>query len=418
MSESGLDSRMGPQEPPMTPVVIVDDDASVRTYLALFLGRHGYRTISVGTAEEAMGIIGRGEARLLICDVQLRGISGYDLCRRVRETAGPDYIYVILVTARQQEADLIEGLNAGADDVLEKPVAAGHLLARLKAAKRISDLETRLSDQNHRLQQVNRSTEEELRAAEQVQRALLPPRRFELPGLECVSSWRPSAYLSGDIFGCFEIGRGRIAFYLADVAGHGVKASLSAVILHHILQPSFFQLSSQDQEMSPDLIVGRLERAYEAGDLRSYFTLILGMYDVLTGELALCQAGHPSPILVKRDELRFVGDGGYPVALLPGRGFETERLTLSPGDRLVLFSDGIVEAPGHDGGRFGEGRLLDCVAAHRDLPITEVADAIEWAGRQWAGPSEIADDMTYMVLGFDQVDPGAVTLIVDDTGAI
>jgi len=130
--------------------------------------------------------------------------------------------------------------------------------------------------------------------------------------------------------------------------------------------------------------------------------MIYGLLDTRTGQLGLTQAGHPSPILPRRGEdPRVLGDGGGLVGLWKGMEYETLHEQMNPGDRLVLYSDGITECADAGGVHFGEERLLDHLRAQAQEPLARITAGLEWAMETWRGGSEFADDVSLLTLQFD-----------------
>jgi DNA-binding response OmpR family regulator len=122
---------------PIRSVLVVEDEEQMRTMLEDNLQFDGYRVTSVSSGEEALGELERQAYALVLLDVRLPGISGFDVCRRLRSRG--TRVPVIMLTARTQEADRVEGLDVGADDYVSKPFSVRELLARVRAQVRRDD---------------------------------------------------------------------------------------------------------------------------------------------------------------------------------------------------------------------------------------------------------------------------------------
>jgi len=122
-------------------VLIVDDDELVLAHLKELVTGAGYGVRTAATGEEALMALENSSASVVVTDLNMPGMNGLDLCRRIRELARPGYVYIILLTVRDQEEDILVGLDAGADDYLSKRTSAAQFAARLRIAKRVLALE-------------------------------------------------------------------------------------------------------------------------------------------------------------------------------------------------------------------------------------------------------------------------------------
>jgi sigma-B regulation protein RsbU (phosphoserine phosphatase) len=264
-------------------------------------------------------------------------------------------------------------LNAITIDGRPGLVAVWHDLRerkRLEAELRRSAAE--LAEANARLTQANERMKAELDAAAVVQRALLPQ---EMPALEGVSiAWRfrPCAELAGDLLDVFRLDERRIGFYVLDVTGHGVAASLLSVAVSHALSPHASQSAFRRSEVGPDAdwaapaeIVRRLHRDFsERGGPLQLFTICCGVLDLTTRTLDVVSAGHPGPLRVsRRGEPELLQVPSLPVGILKDVAVEGARVVLEPGDRLLVYSDGFPEARAPSGEVFGVERLAAALHA-------------------------------------------------------
>jgi sigma-B regulation protein RsbU (phosphoserine phosphatase) len=147
-------------------------------------------------------------------------------------------------------------------------------------------------------------------------------------------------------------------------------------------------------------VVGNLNRCFQGND-DQYFTINYGVLDSRTEELTFTQAGHPSPVLIQSGkDLVLLGDGGSPVGLFPDAEYETIRASFHPGDRLVLYSDGVVECANQHHQLFGEDRLLNYLRANRSNCLAGMLQGLESEMEQWRGQTEFDDDVSLLALEF------------------
>jgi len=197
--------------------------------------------------------------------------------------------------------------------------------------------------------------------------------------------------------------------YLLDVSGHGVPAAMLSVTLSMVLSPESAQGSplkrynattKSHEVVSPSEVIADLNRRFQSKDDR-YFTMIYGLVDTHTGKLTLTQAGHPSPVLIHQGQpLQLLGEGGVPVGLCPDMEYETIHATLSPGDKLVLYSDAVTECANPVGALFGEERLINYLSAARAKCLPKMLEGLEFEMEQWRGRGEFDDDVSLFALEF------------------
>jgi sigma-B regulation protein RsbU (phosphoserine phosphatase) len=394
-------------------ILVVDDDPVQRLVLVLLLKRHGHEAIAVSDGAAAWEALGRSTFNILFTDWMMPGMSGLELTRKIRATGGGRYVYVILCTSRSSRADLVKGLKSGADDYIEKPIHEDELLVRLAAGERVIHLERRLEEKNRKLEESNQSLKSayqtiraDLDAAAQMQRSLLP-----LPGtihgVHCNSLFLPASVVAGDVFNFFPIGLNSVGFYLLDVSGHGIPAAMLSVTLSKVL-------TTRPEASSPLVEQTRVGSAYtirpphEAlsemndrfqGKDDMYFTMVYGVLDKDSGRLRLAQAGHPAPILLRKNRPpEALGDGGFPLGMLPDRTFDPLEYHVGRGDRLFLCSDGILECNNRAGEQFGQQRLMEILNKHRQSSLDTLLESLQSTMHQWAGSTEFTDDATLLAL--------------------
>lgn len=247
----------------------------------------------------------------------------------------------------------------------------------------------------------------ELRAAADMQKHLLPE-PASICGINFASRYIPCRYVAGDVFNYFRMDETRIAFYLIDVAGHGVRAAMLSFTLSTILTPKNGQLRRLVlhppgyEVISPAEVAAELNRQFQSGsDVLSYFTMTYGLIDLLDHHLTVVQAGCPHPLLITRSgEVSLVGSGGPPVGLLDGMDYEEIRVPFGPGDRLVLCSDGVTECAGRNGDFFPQELVTELLREGADRPLAAVLDLVGDELRRWRGREEFDDDVT--ILGIER----------------
>lgn len=381
-------------------ILVVEDTQSVRLLIATLLRKWGHEVLEADDGREAWRILNDDPVRFVVSDWMMPHMDGPQLCRRIRDADLGGYVYFILLTSRDDKSDLVEGMRSGADDFVTKPFAHDELEVRIKAGIRILDLESSLARQNAELSRALGIIRRDLEAAARTQSSLLPENAFEYDGARFDWLYRPSAYIGGDSLGYFALDAEHVAFFSIDVSGHGVPAALVSVTLNRFISPGLCRTAA-DAIAEPHEVVARLNREFgNQHDESFYFTMLFGLHNTRTGRTKMCQAGHPHPMLLSSSgEVTELGEGGMPVALLPDARYESFAADMRPGDRLVLYSDGVPECRSRDGEPFGADRLRRRLVQHHSLPGRELLARLEHDLEQWRGADTFEDDLSMVCLG-------------------
>ena len=398
-------------------ILIVDDSTITRMVFEKTLRTWGYEAVSVDNIDAALEVILKDEIHFVITDWVMPGGNGTTLCSNIRALNQPFYIYIILVTSLQGSQSLVDGMEAGADDFIHKPIQMAELLARIRAGERILQLEQTLQERNIKLQELSNNLlaaqkviNKDLQLAEQLQRNLLPTCAASTQGVSIDGLFYPSGHVSGDIYNFFCLDERHIGFYTVDVAGHGVAAAMMSFSLSQILTPNLNRGSPVKSSL-PDApfyetvapsskVVEKLNLQFQTDTVNSlYFTMIYGVVNTQARTIDLCQAGHPNPIyLPQAGSAQFIGDGGFPVGITPLAEYESIHFEYHQGDRFFFYSDGITECTNSKGDMFGDKRLLAFINETRMLAINEVINLLKQRMILWRGNKTFDDDISMLVL--------------------
>lgn len=391
------------------PILIAEDDEASRIYLTRVLEKAGYEVVAAEDGDMAWDLFQKNNFRLVITDWIMPRVGGVALCRRIREKATNGYVFVIMVTARDRKSDIVEAIDAGADDYVTKPYDKGELLARIRAGSRIISLEQELSEKNQELLKANITMKNDLLAASRLQQSFLPKAAPKASGLEFSWFYRPCDMVGGDTFNCFSINDNYVALYVLDVSGHGVPAAMLSVMLSRILTPHadrggilcrLPEGNGRREPVSPRAIAQILNRRFPMDqDVGQYFTLLYLTFHLPSLTMKVVQAGHPYlAVLHHNGKVNFLRKAGFPIGMFEDADFEEETMSLSPGDRILLYSDGIVEAMNRQDECYGTDRFAKALATHRDQDISGITQAVMVDLANFIGDVKIIDDMTLVGL--------------------
>jgi sigma-B regulation protein RsbU (phosphoserine phosphatase) len=234
--------------------------------------------------------------------------------------------------------------------------------------------------------------DEELQRAREIQESLLPKVIPQLPGFEVASAWQPARAVGGDYFDVVKLGENRLALCIADVSGKGVPAALLMANVQASLRASVRDLDSPARVCS--IINGMLCESI-AGD--KFVTFFCGVLDAASRTFRYCNAGHPYPILVSSDAVRTLDQGGAVLGVFSAWKYEDFSVDLSPGDRLLLFTDGITEAEGPQGEEFGTEKVAAFAKAHAANSAAKINQQLLAQVTEFCG-AQFQDDATLLVL--------------------
>ncbi|MDG1471325.1 MAG: SpoIIE family protein phosphatase [Ascidiaceihabitans sp.] len=414
-------SDQGAQPEPIVPkrrVLIVDDCRLQREILSSSVKHWGYEVSEADSGDVALELCKSDPPDIVLSDWMMPKMNGLEFCDAFRNLPGDHYGYFILLTSKSEKDEVAQGLQAGADDFLSKPVNAHELRARISAGERILDMQRELTEKNRiisqtlqELQRVYDSLDSDLIEAKKLQQSLIRERKKSFDTGELSLLLRSSGHVGGDLVGFYPAGDGHLGLYAIDVSGHGISSALMTARL-----AGYLSASAPDQNVAlerlddgtyrslpPDQVIETLnDLVLDEMETEHYFTLLLADVDLKTGKMVLGQAGHPHPAVQRSDgSVEQTGTGGFPVGLMYGISFESFEIQLNPGDRIALLSDGVTECPNLDGDMLEEDGLAKMMTELRDIKGPAFFEALMWNLSSFAGTDDFPDDVSGVLFEFN-----------------
>ena len=402
-------------------VLIVDDSRLQRKILSSSVKRWGFDVFEAGSGEEALEVARDIAPDIVLSDWMMPGMNGLEFCDAFRELSGDRYGYFILLTSKSEKNEVAMGLEAGADDFLTKPVDANELRARIAAGERILRMQRELTEKNRlitdtldELQRVYDSLDSDLIEAKKLQQSLIRERQKSFETGDVSLMLRSSGHVGGDLVGFFPAGEGHLGLFSIDVSGHGISSALMTARL-----AGYLSAAAPDQNVAlqrrddgsyvflpPEEVIETLnDLVLDEMETEHYFTLLLADVDLGTGHVRMAQAGHPHPLVQRRNgDIEQDGPGGFPVGLMSGIAFTQFETTLNQGDRLLLLSDGVTECPNATGEMLEEVGLAEMVNEMATITGPAFFDALLWNLGAFAGDDNFPDDVSGIL--FEYHGPG------------
>lgn len=372
-------------------VLIADDQSDLVDALRLLLKADGIEMEAVSSPDAALSAITKGGFDLLLMDLNYTtdttsGREGIDLLSRVQ--ALDSLLPVVVMTGWGSVDIAVEAMRRGVRDFVQKPWDNKQLLTTLR---------TEIEEGRARRQRLALE-QRELDEALRIQRKLLPAAMPQLDGWELVSSWQPAAGVGGDCFDAISFGPARLGLSIADVVGKGIPAALLMSNLQAAVR-AFATDAAQPAELCHQ--VNRILCGHIAeGRFISFFYCVI---DNDEGTLTFANAGHYPPILVRANgSVERLATGGPVLGVFPDGSYQQGMVAIHPGDRLVLYTDGITDARPSDTAEddFGEERLIDLVVANRTCSAPALQSRLAEGVAAFSG-GHFQDDATLIVMAAD-----------------
>jgi sigma-B regulation protein RsbU (phosphoserine phosphatase) len=379
-------------------VLIADDQPDVVEALRMLLKNAGYEIVSVNSPAAILQTLSAQRFDLLLMDLNYTrdttsGREGLDLLARLQAVDGE--LPIVVMTAWTSAEVAVEAIHKGVGDFVQKPWKNDELLATLQT-------QITRGQARRQAQRLEAETEQALEEARQIQQGLLPTEIPQIPGYEISGAWKPARLVGGDYFDVLDFGQDRMGLCIADVAGKGMPAAL----LMSNLQAAIRSLATESER--PEELCARLNQLVCSNTAPDKFiTLFYGLVDAPNRKLVYSNAGHNSPILLRRDgSSSRLPEGGAALGIFPEWRYEAGEVQLYAGDRLVLFTDGVTEAMTSQGEEFGEERLLALMTAGPELGAAELQQKILQAVTEFSA-GDLQDDATLIVVAVNESAEGA-----------
>jgi serine phosphatase RsbU (regulator of sigma subunit)/CheY-like chemotaxis protein len=434
-------------------ILIVEDSKTQAMKLQHLLVRHGYGVRCAVNGREALAALNLEHPTLVITDINMPEMDGYELCRTIKDDPALRLLPVILLTSLSDPQDILKGLECGADNFVVKPYDEEFLLSRIQyvlanlelrrqaggkeateiyfaghkyqlTSDRIHSIDLLLStyetavhknlelkkakekleEQAEELREKNAEMQADLEMARELQTAFLPrhypvfPRNAspERSGIQFCHRYFTTTELGGDFFDIVAISDTEGGVLICDVMGHGVRAALVAAIVRGLVE-EMKPIADEPGKFLTELnhaLCAILRQTVTPLFVTAFYLVV----DLGRQELRFTNAGHPAPMHLRRsagvvEALASATRPGPALGIFEQSVYVTERRPLSPRDMVMLYTDGLYEVEGADGEFYDKHKLVEAVTRRLTLPAPQLFDALLAEVRAFSAKQELEDDM-------------------------
>jgi sigma-B regulation protein RsbU (phosphoserine phosphatase) len=362
-------------------ILIVDDDAKNIKLVDALLRADNYEVAAFTSGRQAVESIGEIHPDLILLDVMMPGMSGKDVCKKLKSDKATKDIPLIFLTARSEAMDIIGGFQAGAVDFISKPFHSAELLARVRA-----HVELKIARDKQKL---------DLLHARSIQQRMLSARYKDITCLRIALKYLPIDEVGGDVYDITETRPGHVRVFLADAAGHGVQAALLSMLIKSDYEKMKLRLKHPDQLLQ--LLNREIIATYKT--LTVVFPAIIVDIDAENRGIVYCSAGFPTQYYRPADGgVRELRQSGPMLGVGVTGGYDVTRMSVEAGGKLFLFTDGLHGHLGDAAG--GDESIVAVLGEHGTKPIQEIVDVFTREMEVRAGSKSDAgrDDVTLVVV--------------------
>lgn len=358
---------------PLSPfsILIADDDRTNRIVLSAMLKKDGHTVCMADNGTEAVDLFAQQQPDMVLMDVMMPDMNGYEAARQIKAMAGERFVPVIFLTAMTDEEALAQCIVAGGDDFLTKPYKRTLLKAKITALERLRQLYTTLQAQNQALAAHHRHLQRECEVAEKLFSTIVHPGCLDTPALKYLLS--PMAVFNGDLLLAARKPSGGMHILVGDFTGHGLPATVGAMPIADI----FYSMTAKGYAIS-DIVGETNQKLKEILPTGVFCAACLLEIDAAYSTLSVWNGGMPDVLvrLPQGKEIRRLSSAHLPLGIVDNALLDrsVEMILLPTDTRVYVYTDGVIEANNPQGEMFGQPRLEAYLQP--DRPAAQIFTAI------------------------------------------
>jgi phosphoserine phosphatase RsbU/P len=378
---------------PAQKLILIVDDTPINIGVISGALKDSFATKVATSGEKALAIAsGKDKPDLILLDIMMPEMDGYEVCRRLKANPDTRDIPVIFLTGKTESEDETRGFDAGAVDYVHKPFSPMVVKARVRTHLTLRATSQQLARQ---LLAINN----ELEMARQIQLSILPRETPKIRGLDIAARYLPMSSVAGDFYDFIIVDEQHVGVLIADVSGHGLPAALIASMLQVSLAAQFAHASE------PGRVLAGLNDALCGKFSRHFVTAAYVFVDMEKNCMSYAGAGHP-PLLLRHGltgSTSEVSQNGLLLGHFPKEIYSSVQIPVEPDDRAILYTDGILETSDPSQEMLGVDRFKRFLAGNHDVGADQLADSLLDELSGWSGNPKgegQADDITLLVIAF------------------
>ena len=377
-------------KPQRRPKILIVDDS--RTIVALInsILKEDYDTVTASNGLEAIEANNRAKPDLILMDVEMPVMDGFEACKKIKEQSKDTFIPIIFITSKGDLQSMKTGLKAGAEDYLTKPFESEELLARVQAVLRTKKLYNQLVE-------AYAIIDHERDAIAQIQKSLICQKLPKAPGYNFFADYQPSAKASGDYYDFIQIDDDHLGVLVADVSGHGTPAAVIMAMMRVLIRSFLAKVSSPKEVLETINTI-----LCENQDSGHFITAFYGVIHLPSRVMKFASAGHNPPLLIDYETGKIQhlnNEKGFPLMIHCLNEIEEREILLPPNSKLVCYTDGLTEARGKGSDMYGLNRLgKKSLELGQSQNAVELGMALKQDLHDFLGECEFIDDFTLMIV--------------------
>jgi len=367
-----------------TDILVVEDNPDMQNFLKFLLQKY-YNVHIAENGEEGYRTATMIKPALIVSDVMMPVMNGYEMTKKIKEDKLLNRIPVIMLTAKSDVSSRIEGIEYGADDYLAKPFNSRELLSRIRTLIKTRNYEYAIEKRNNEI-------EEELKIARLIQHRLLPQAIPDIHGFKIHPTYIPMDKVGGDFYDYKENGN-FIEILIADVSGHGLVSAFISMIAKMAFDSIYIKNSCTHV-------------LYQLNDIlcnstvnENYMTTFFCLIDRESRVMKYSNAGHVYPVVYRKsnDEFFELKAKGKPLGWFTDLELSEEQVQLEAGDRVAFYTDGITECMNSEGRLFGERQFREFMRNNSDIEPEIFASSVIDTLKTFCGNEKFNDDLCLLV---------------------
>jgi serine phosphatase RsbU (regulator of sigma subunit) len=371
-------------------ILAIDDSKLNRAIIKKTLTGLNMKVDEAADGSEGLNALKNKKYDLVLVDIIMPKLDGFGFLSKFKDVVGNDFVPVILMTGSDDLNSKIKGLRIGADDFLLKPLNEKELVARVLSLLRLKSVYSELYERNLLLKK-------ELEIAKRVQQFIIPKDFSQISYPTVSGRYLPIEDIGGDFFDCYQIPDDKYGFLIADVTGHGIPAALvmaMAKMMFNVYATRFSSTSKLFASINSQLHGLLLDT--------QYVTAFFIIYDRKKNTINYTNAGHTRALYYRALKKKVIAldTKGFFIGITEDPDYEEKMLAVEPGDKLLLYTDGITEIKNDEGNEFGEQRLAQFIVNHSISKGEDFCNSLLEEVKSFTSLENRVDDIAFLHIDF------------------